>query len=86
MAVRSSLYLVYDGDKTDMWNIGRGSDTNMIMAEMFAHFHPILNWCQNHFFQLLKVLGVNNVRQPEIHTAEPLVPDYTASKDEMAIA
>jgi len=31
---------------------------------------------RNHFFQLLKENGVNDVRQTEIYKAEPLVPDH----------
>jgi hypothetical protein len=37
------------------------------------------------FSQLLNVHGVNDVRQTEIHTAEPLVPDPSAFEVEMAI-
>jgi hypothetical protein len=33
----------------------------------------------------LNVHGVKDVRQTEIHTAEPLVPEPTASEVEMAI-
>jgi hypothetical protein len=33
----------------------------------------------------LNVHGVNDVRQTEIHTAEPLVPEPSASESEMAI-
>jgi hypothetical protein len=33
----------------------------------------------------LKVLGVNDVRQTEIHTAEPLVLELSAFEVEMAI-
>jgi hypothetical protein len=39
----------------------------------------------NHFSQLLNVLEVNDVRQTEIHTAEPLVPQPRAFEVEMAI-
>jgi len=41
---------------------------------MVTESHNILLWWQNHFSQLLTVQGVNDVRQTEIHTAEPLVP------------
>jgi hypothetical protein len=34
----------------------------------------VARW-RNHFSQLLYVYGVNDVRQTEIHTAEPLVPE-----------
>jgi len=40
---------------------------------------------RNHFSQLLNVHGVTNVRQTEIHTAEPLVPEPSASEVELAI-
>jgi hypothetical protein len=41
-------------------------------------------WRSN-FSQLLNVLGVNDVRQTEIHTAEPLVREPSAFCFEMAI-
>jgi hypothetical protein len=40
----------------------------------------------NYFSQLLNVHGVNDVRQTEIHTAEPLVPEPSAFEVEMAMA
>jgi hypothetical protein len=39
---------------------------------------------RNHFSQLLNVHGVNHVRQAELHTAKPLVPQPRASEVEMA--
>jgi hypothetical protein len=39
----------------------------------------------NHFSQLLNIHGVNDVRQTEVHTAEPLVPEPSAFAVEMAI-
>jgi len=45
----------------------------------------ILGRWRNHFSQLLNVLVVNDVRQTEIHTAEPLVPEPGAFKIETAI-
>jgi hypothetical protein len=44
-----------------------------------------LNRWENYFFQLLNVHGVNDVRQTEIHTAEPLVPETSSSEVEIAI-
>ena len=41
--------------------------------------------CRNHFLQLLNVYGVNDVRQIEIQTAEPLLPEPSTFKAEMAI-
>ena len=40
---------------------------------------------RNHFFQILNVHWVNDVRQTEINTAEPLVPEPTAFEFELAI-
>ena len=40
---------------------------------------------RSHFSQQLKVHGVNNVKQTEIHTAEPLVPELSAFEVDMAI-
>jgi len=37
--------------------------------------HSILARRRNHFSQLLNVHEVNDVRQTEIHTGEPLVPE-----------
>jgi hypothetical protein len=37
------------------------------------------------FFQLLNVHCVSDVRQREIHTAEPLVPEPSALEVELAI-
>jgi len=44
-----------------------------------------LNGWGDHFSQVLNVHGVNDIRQIEIHTAEPLVPEPRAFEDEMAI-
>jgi hypothetical protein len=43
-------------------------------GDICAHPHNILNRWKN-FSQLLNVHRVSDVRQIEIHTAEPLVPD-----------
>jgi hypothetical protein len=62
--------------------------TNRIKAENGDHLadsHSILNRWKNYFCQLLNVHGVNDVRQTEIHTADPLVPEPSSSKDEIAI-
>ena len=47
--------------------------------------HSILARWKNHFSQLLNVQGVNGVRQTEIRTAVPLVPNPSAFEVEMAI-
>jgi hypothetical protein len=40
---------------------------------------------RNNFSQLLNIHGANVVRQTEVHTAEPLVPEPSAFEVEMAI-
>jgi hypothetical protein len=40
---------------------------------------------RNYFSQILNVYGVSVVRQAEIHTAEPLVPEPSALEVELAI-
>ena len=52
---------------------------------MFADSHSSLTGWRNHFFQLLNINGVNDVRQRELHIAEPLVPEPNAFEDELAI-
>jgi len=39
----------------------------------------------HHFSQLLNIYGVNDVRQTEIHTAEPLVPEPSAFEVDLSI-
>ena len=52
---------------------------------MIADSHSILARWRNHFSQLLNIHGVNDVRQTELHTAEPLVPVPNALEFELAI-
>ena len=52
---------------------------------MVTDCHSILARWRFHFSQLLNVHGVNDVRQTEIHTAQPLVPESSAFEFEMAI-
>jgi len=40
---------------------------------------------RNHFSQLFDVLGISDVRQTEIPTAEPLVPESSVFEVEMLI-
>ena len=42
-------------------------------------------WWKNCFSQLLNVHGAKDVRQEEIHPAEPLVPELSAFEVELAI-
>ena len=52
---------------------------------MVTDCHSILAGWRNHFSLLLNVHTVNDVRQTEIHTAEPLEPEPSAFEIELAI-
>ena len=52
---------------------------------MVVDSHSILVRWRNRFSQLFIIHGVNDVRQTEIHTAEPLVPEPRAADFELAI-
>ena len=54
-------------------------------GDLVADSHIILARWRKYFSQLLNVHGVNDDRQAEIHTAEPLVPEPSALKFELAI-
>jgi len=47
--------------------------------------HSIVTRWRNYFSQLFNVHGGKDVGQAEIHTAEPLVPEPSASEVELAI-
>jgi hypothetical protein len=53
--------------------------------DLLADFHSIWNRWKNYFCQLLNVHRVNDVRQTEIHTAKPLVPEPSSFEVEIAI-
>jgi hypothetical protein len=62
--------------------------TNMVKDEkgdLFTESHIILARWRKHFSQLLNVLGVSDVRQTELYTAEPLVPEPSAFEVELTI-
>jgi hypothetical protein len=62
--------------------------TNLVKDErgnLLADPHKILNMWKNYFCELLKVHGAGGVRQTEIHTAEPFLPEPSASEVEVAI-
>jgi hypothetical protein len=44
-------------------------------GDLLADSQNVLKWWKNGFLQLLNVHTVSDVRQIEIHTAEPLVHD-----------
>jgi hypothetical protein len=57
--------------------------TNIVKDEkgdLVADSHSILARSSNRFSQLFIVHGNNDVRQTEIHTAEPLVSELSALK------
>jgi len=47
--------------------------------------HSILARWRKHFSQLLNIHGFNDVRQTEIHTEEPQVPEPSAFKFRVAV-
>jgi hypothetical protein len=54
-------------------------------CDLLPDNHKILNLWKNYLCELLNVHGECAVRQNEIHTAEPFVPDPDASVVEVAI-
>ena len=52
---------------------------------MVADSHSIVDRWRNYFSRLFSVHGVKDVGQAEIHTAEPLVTEPSASEVELAI-
>jgi hypothetical protein len=56
-----------------------------VKGDLLADHHRILNRWKNYFCQLLNVNGAVGVRQTEMHTAEPFVPEPSASGAEVAI-
>jgi hypothetical protein len=62
--------------------------TNVVKDErgdLLANPHKSLNRWKNYFCDLLNVHGAGGVRQTEMHTAEPFVPEPSASEVEDAI-
>jgi hypothetical protein len=55
-------------------------------GDMLAGSHNILNRWKNYFSQLLNVHNVSDVRQIEVHTAQPLVPGSSRLEVEIATA
>jgi hypothetical protein len=47
-------------------------------CDLVADSHSIMARWKNYLSQILNVHGVSDVRQAEIHTAEPLVPETCA--------
>jgi hypothetical protein len=55
-------------------------------GDLLADSHNILNRWKNYFSLLLNVHNVSDIRQIEMHTAEPLVPGPSRLEVEIAIA
>jgi hypothetical protein len=55
-------------------------------GDTLADFHNILNRWKNYLSQILNVHRVSDVRQIEIHIAEPLIPDPSPFEIEVVIA
>jgi hypothetical protein len=62
--------------------------TNLVKDErgdLLADPQGILTMWKNYFCQLLNVQGAGGIRQAEIHTAEPFVPEPIAARFEVVI-
>jgi hypothetical protein len=55
-------------------------------GDLLANSHNILTRWKNYFFKLLNVYGTSDVRQIEIHTAEPSGPEASPFDVEIIIA
>jgi hypothetical protein len=52
--------------------------TNLVKdqnGDLLADSHNVVNRWKNYFCQLLNLHGVNDIRQTEMYTVEPLVPE-----------
>jgi hypothetical protein len=54
-------------------------------GDQLASSHNILNSWKNYFSHLVNVHRVSNVKEIEIHTAEPLIPDPSLFEIEIGI-
>jgi hypothetical protein len=62
--------------------------TNLVKddkCELLADPHKIVNMWMNFFCQLLNIQRVGGIRQTEIQTAEPFVPEHSISEVDFAI-
>jgi hypothetical protein len=55
-------------------------------GDLLTDSHSIFNRWKNYFSQFSNAHRVNDVRQIEIHTAKPLVPDASPFEVEIAVA
>jgi hypothetical protein len=54
-------------------------------GDLLVDSHKILNRWKNYFCELLNIHRVGGVNQTEMHTAEPFVPEPSASEVEVVI-
>jgi hypothetical protein len=62
--------------------------TNLVKDErgdLLADLQTVLTRWKNYFCQLVNVQGVGGIRQTEVQTAEPFVPEPSATEVEVAI-
>jgi hypothetical protein len=95
--LKKNYIVIYWGKNKNIRDLYRGINefkrgyqprSNVVKDEkgdLVVDSHSILARWRNHFSQLLNIHGVNDVRQIEVHTAEPLVPEPSAFEVEMAI-
>jgi hypothetical protein len=62
----------------------RTNSVKVKRGDLLVYPHKILNRWNNYFHRLLNVDGMDCVRQTEMHTAEQLVPQPSASDVEAA--
>jgi hypothetical protein len=55
-------------------------------GDLLADSHNILNTWKNFFSQLFNVHNVSDIRQIEVHAAEPLVPGHSCLELDIAFA
>jgi hypothetical protein len=67
------------------FNKGYQPRTNVVKGDLFTNSYSILFRLRNNYPQLLNILGFNDVKYTEIHTAEPLVPEQSAFEIVVAI-
>jgi hypothetical protein len=73
---------------TNQFKKGYQPRTNLVKEERGDHLaasHKTPNKWKNYFRELLNVHGAGSVRQTEMHTAEPFVPEHSASETEAAV-
>jgi hypothetical protein len=54
-------------------------------GNMLAHSQSVLNRWKDPFNQVLNIHGVYDVRQKDIHTAEPSIPEPSLSKTKLLL-